>query len=57
LRLLIDDIPDVSRSLRRVLIELEGTWTMVSLWTTKELSRRSGQRLPERFGHDPNGAS
>jgi hypothetical protein len=53
----IDDIPDVSRSLERVLLELEDTWTMVSLWKTAELARRAGQRLPKRSVRDPNRAS
>jgi hypothetical protein len=53
----IDDIPDVSRSLERVLFELEDTWTMVSLWKTAALARRAGQRWPKRSLRDPNGAS
>jgi hypothetical protein len=53
----IDDIPDVSRSLERVLLELEDTWTMVSLKKTEELARRAGQRLPKCSGRDQYGAS
>ncbi|HKO25288.1 MAG TPA: hypothetical protein VJY65_11205 [Chloroflexota bacterium] len=53
----IDDIPDVNRSLERVLLELEDTWTMVSLWKTAELARRAGQQLPKRSVRDPNRAS
>jgi hypothetical protein len=53
----IDDLPDVSRSVERVLLELEDTWTMVSLWKTAAVARRAGQRLPKRAVCDPNRAS
>jgi len=46
-----------SRSLERVLLEVEDTWTMVSLWKTAELAQRAGQRLPKRSVRDPNRAS
>ena len=52
----IDNMADVIHSLGRVLSELEDTVTMVTLWTTEGLSRRAGRCLPERSGHDPNGA-
>jgi hypothetical protein len=53
----IDDLPDVSRSVERVLLELEDTWTMVSLWKTAALARRAGQGWPKRAVRDPNRAS
>jgi hypothetical protein len=53
----IDDMSDVTRSLGRVLSELEDTLTMVTLWKTEGVSRHAGRRLPERSGHNPNGAS
>ena len=53
----IDDIPGVNPSLERVLLELEDTWTMVSLKKTEELARRAGQRLPKCSGRDQYGAS
>jgi hypothetical protein len=53
----IDDIPDVSRSLERILLEVEDTGTMVSLWKTAELARRAEQRLPKGSVRDPNRAS
>jgi hypothetical protein len=50
----VDDMPDAIRNLGRVLIELEDTLAMVNLRKTEELA---GRRLPERAGHDRNGAS
>jgi hypothetical protein len=53
----VDDMSDVIRSIGKVLIELEDTWAMIALWKTEELARRTGQSLPNRSGHDPEGAS
>jgi hypothetical protein len=53
----VDDMSDAIRSLGRALVELEETWAMVARWKTEQMARRTGQRLVDRSGHDPDEAS
>jgi hypothetical protein len=53
----VDNMDDAIRSIGRVLIELEDTWTILALRRAEVLSEHADHRLPERAGHDRSGAS